>query len=45
MTIAGDLKASIPLLGGRVEKAAAPAVVEAIRAEERTGQRWLADRA
>jgi hypothetical protein len=45
MTIAGDLKASIPLLGGRVEKAAAPAVVHAIRSEQRTGQRWLSERA
>ena len=41
MTIDGDLKASIPLVGGRVEKAAAPAVVHAIRGEERTGRRWL----
>ena len=34
-----------PALGGKVEKAAAPAVVDAIRSEERTGRRWLADRA
>ena len=45
MTINGDLKASIPLLGGRVEKAAAPAVVHAIHGEERTGRRWLTERA
>ncbi|TQM62358.1 DUF2505 domain-containing protein [Humibacillus xanthopallidus] len=44
MTIDGDLKASIPLLGGKVEKAAAPAVVDAIHLEGRTGARWLADR-
>jgi hypothetical protein len=45
MTIDGDLKASIPLLGGKVEKAAAPAVIHAIRGEGRTGARWLAERA
>jgi hypothetical protein len=45
MTIDGDLKASIPLLGGKVEKAAAPAVVDAIHGEGRTGARWLAERA
>jgi len=45
ITIDGDLKASIPLFGGRVEKAAAPAVVDAIRREARTGAAWLAERA
>jgi Protein of unknown function (DUF2505) len=45
MLINGDLKASIPLLGGRVEKAAAPAVVHAIHGEERTGRRWITERA
>lgn len=43
--INGDLKASIPLLGGRVERAAAPAVLGAIRGEGQTGARWLAERA
>jgi hypothetical protein len=43
--IAGDLKASIPLFGGKVEKAAAPAVVHALRSEQRTGTAWLAGRA
>ena len=45
ISIDGDLKASIPLLGGKVEKAAAPAVVHAIRHEQQTGERWLAERA
>jgi len=45
ITIDGDLKASIPLLGGKVERAAAPAVVHAIQHEQRTGERWLAERA
>ncbi len=37
-----DLKASVPLIGGKVEKAAAPAVQKAISVEERTGRAWLA---
>ena len=44
ITIDGDLKASIPLFGGKIEKAAAPAVIKAIRSEQQTGQRWLAER-
>jgi hypothetical protein len=43
ISIDGDLKASIPLFGGKVEKAAAPAVLDAIRSEQRTGQAWLAE--
>lgn len=43
ISIDGDLKASIPLFGGKVEKAAAPAVVDAIRSEQRTGRAWLAE--
>ena len=45
ITVDGDLKASIPLFGGKIEKAAAPAVIEAIRSEQRTGTAWLAERA
>lgn len=45
MQIDGDLKASIPLLGGKVEKASAPAVVDAIHSEGRTGRGWLAEHA
>ncbi|HEX2807713.1 MAG TPA: DUF2505 domain-containing protein [Kineosporiaceae bacterium] len=41
--IAGDLKASIPLIGGRIEKASEPAVTAAIRVEQRTGTAWLAE--
>jgi uncharacterized protein DUF2505 len=40
-TIAGDLKASIPFLGGRIEQAAAPAITAAVRAEQRTATAWL----
>ncbi len=42
MTIDGDLKARIPIIGGKIEKAAAPAIQRAIRIEHRTGQGWLA---
>lgn len=38
-----DLKASIPFLGGQLEKAAAPAILAAVEAEERTAQVWLAE--
>lgn len=40
--VAGDLKASVPLVGGRIEKAAEPAIRAAVRAEQRTGDAWLA---
>lgn len=42
LTVVGDLKASVPLVGGKIEKAAAPAVVNALRSEGATGRRWLA---
>ena len=38
----GELKASVPLLGGRLEKAAEPALRAAMRTEHRTGREWLA---
>ena len=41
-SVEGDLKARIPLLGGKIEKAAAPAIESAIRVESETGQAWLA---
>jgi Protein of unknown function (DUF2505) len=40
-TIAGDLKAGIPFLGGRIEQAAAPAITAAVNAEQRTATDWL----
>lgn len=43
VTIDADLKASIPFLGGQLEKAAEPAIMAAIQAEERTAQVWLAE--
>lgn len=40
-SVDGELKARIPLIGGKIEKAAAPAIESAIRAERETGQAWL----
>lgn len=40
-SVSGDLKASVPLLGGKIEKAAEPAIRAAIRAEQRTSTAWL----
>lgn len=45
MQIDGTLKASIPLLGGKVERSAAPAVIHAIQGEGRSGRAWLAEHA
>jgi hypothetical protein len=39
----GELKARVPLIGGRIERSAEPAVRAAIDAEERIGQAWLAE--
>jgi hypothetical protein len=41
-TIEGELKATIPFLGARIEQAAAPAITAAVRAERRTAAEWLA---
>ena len=40
----GDLKASVPLIGGKIEKAVMPAIEAAIRVEERESKAWLAQR-
>ena len=40
-SVDGDLKARIPLIGGKIEQAAAPAIESAIRVERETGQAWL----
>lgn len=44
-SVEGNLSASIPLIGGRVEQAAEPAIEGAMRAEQRCGLIWLASRA
>jgi Protein of unknown function (DUF2505) len=40
-SVDADLKAKIPLIGGKIEKAAAPAIESAISVERETGQAWL----
>lgn len=40
----GELKARVPLIGGKIERSAEPAVRTAIDAEERIGRAWLAER-
>ena len=40
--IDGQLRARVPLVGGKIEQAVAPAIRAAIRAERRTGTAWLA---
>ena len=37
----GDLKASVPLIGGKIEQATEPAIRSALRKEERLGLAWL----
>ncbi|HET8601657.1 MAG TPA: DUF2505 domain-containing protein [Segeticoccus sp.] len=42
-TVDADLKCSIPLLGGKIEEMASPAVRSAIDVEQRLGRKWLAE--
>ncbi len=37
----GELKANVPLVGGRIEKVAAPSVIDSIDREHETGIAWL----
>jgi hypothetical protein len=41
-TLDSELKAKVPLIGGKIEKAAAPPIEEAIDIEGRTASEWLA---
>ncbi len=43
-SIDGDIKATVPLLGSRMERALEPAIRAAIRVEQREGTAWLAAR-
>lgn len=40
--VRGDLKVAIPLLGRKLEEAAAPAVMAAYRTQQEVGDQWLA---
>ena len=39
--VRGDLKVAVPLLGRKLEEAAAPAVLAAYRTQQEVGDRWL----
>ena len=40
--LTGELKVAIPLLGKKLEQAAAPAVLAGFRTQQKVGDRWLA---
>ncbi len=40
-TVEGELKARVPLLGGRIEQAVAPVISSAVRLEAAVGRDWL----
>ena len=40
--VALEVKAKIPLIGGKIEKAASPPIEEAIDIEAQTAKEWLA---
>jgi len=44
-TVAVDVKVSIPLIGGKIEGLIADMLVKALRAENKVGRDWLAERA
>lgn len=41
-SVDAELRCTMPFVGGKIEKAAAPAVQSALRAEKDVGARWLA---
>ncbi|MDF8262889.1 DUF2505 domain-containing protein [Luteipulveratus flavus] len=43
--VEGDVKAKIPLIGGRIEKAVGPVIRAAIESEAQVGKEWLATHA
>ena len=43
VSIDADFKAGVPLIGGKVEKLAAPIILDVIDSEQRTGQAWVVD--
>ena len=42
LDVDGDLKGGIPIIGGKIEKAAAPSFIHALEQEERIGTEYLA---
>ena len=45
ITVDADFKASVPLVGGKVEKLASPIILDVIDSEQKTGTAWLAEAA
>ena len=43
--VEGDLKATLPFVGGKIESAAAPSVITGITREYGVGLKWLQARA
>jgi hypothetical protein len=43
-TVAVDVKVSIPRIGGKIEGLIADMLIKALRAENKVGQQWLAER-
>ena len=41
--LVGELKVSIPLIGGKVESATAPLILKALAIEETVGREWLGE--
>lgn len=41
--LTGELKVNVPLLGRKLEQAAAPAVLAGFRTQQQAGDRWLAE--
>jgi len=42
LSIRAELKAAVPLIGGKIEKVTAPMVIETIESDGRCGKEWLA---
>ncbi|MEO9137542.1 MAG: DUF2505 domain-containing protein [Jatrophihabitans sp.] len=43
IVVDAEFKAIVPIIGGRIEKLAAPIILSVIEAEEQTGRAWVAD--
>jgi len=43
VALTGELKVAIPLLGRKLEQAAAPAVLAGFHTQQRVGDRWLSN--
>lgn len=44
LSVDGDLKGGIPFIGGKIEQAAAPSFLQALKEEERVGLEYLRER-